>query len=149
MKKGFTLIELLVAMAIIGVLATLVLANLSDARDSKRKSELTALKTSLRLYYNDNQTYPTNNASNEIVACGAAGNEACPAEGEFSLGISPDDTVYMKQLPDEYAYTQQDSGQGFLLSVVLENASDPDLTTSAAACGVASPASLTYYVCAD
>lgn len=62
-KKGFTLIELLVVIAIIGVLSAVVLASLtgarSQARDSKRVSELKQIKYALELYYNTNFQYPT------------------------------------------------------------------------------------------
>lgn len=61
-KKGFTLIELLVVVSIIGVLATVVLSSLdqarSRARDAQRISELRQFQTSLELYYLDNNEYP-------------------------------------------------------------------------------------------
>lgn len=63
-QKGFTLIELLVVLAIIGILASLILANLATARkksrDSRRKSDITALKSAVELYADDNNyAYPT------------------------------------------------------------------------------------------
>ncbi len=151
-REGFTLIELLVVISIIGILATLIVNNLSDARararDSKRKSELTQQKTALRLYYNDTQVYPPA-SSGLMAACGANGDQTCALSGEFSIGTSPNNTIYMKKLPAEYTYAQQASGQDFLLSVVLENASDPDIITSPSACSVSSPVTNTFYVCAD
>lgn len=62
--KGFTLIELLVVIAIIAVLAALILAALSSAqkgsRDSKRRSDVSQLKTALVQYAADfNGAYPT------------------------------------------------------------------------------------------
>ncbi|MBL7045344.1 MAG: type II secretion system protein [Parcubacteria group bacterium] len=62
-KKGFTLIELLVVIAIIGILSSVVMASLNSARqksrDAKRISDLRQIQTSLQLYYEDNQGYPS------------------------------------------------------------------------------------------
>ena len=62
-NKGFTLIELLVVIAIIGVLATLLLLQLggarAKARDAKRVSDITQIRTALEQYFDDNSgTYP-------------------------------------------------------------------------------------------
>lgn len=133
-RRGFTLIELLVVISIIGVLTTLILANLSDARsrarDAVKKSELTQLKTALRLYYNDNQKYPI--------------NQATIGTSTFTSGT----TIYMKKLPAEFTYTQIDD-DSFTLSVPLENASDADLATSQITCLDAADGSLNFYACSD
>jgi type II secretion system protein G len=61
-SKGFTLIELLVVVAIIGVLATIVLSSLSDARarsrDAKRLADIRTIQTALEVYHLDNGSYP-------------------------------------------------------------------------------------------
>ena len=134
--KGFTLIELIVVISIIGVLSTLIINNLNDARararDTKRKQELSGLKTALRLYYNDYQTYPAApGGSDDILGCGASGTDACGGTG---ADFSTTGTVYMKQLPEFSYYSQDDSGDGFTVKVTLENPSDPDLAATQARC---------------
>lgn len=118
-KKGFTLIELLVVVSLIGILATLVIANMNAARerarDATRKSDLRNIQTALRLYYNDNTGYPI---ASVLPAWGSAW------------------TPYMNTLPADpltsqsYVYTYTDS-ENYILSVCLENISDDKCVTVA------------------
>lgn len=151
-KNAFTLLELLVVISVIGVLVAVILPNLvgvrARARDSALKNDMRQLKTALRMYYNDNQTYPADDNAGNIVACGAAGSSVCPeTDGSFSTG----DIVYMKEMPtsEEYNYDSISDGEDFLLSTVLENASDADIADSIEYCRVVSPVASNYYVCAD
>ena len=61
-KKGFTLIELLVVIAIIGLLSTLAVVALNNARqksrDAKRVADVKQIQTALELFYNDCGGYP-------------------------------------------------------------------------------------------
>lgn len=124
--QGFTLIELLVVISIIGILATLVTANLnsarSRARDAERKSDLKNISTALRIYYNDKAGYPTTLS--------------------FGAPLISGSTTYMEKVPDDplteqnYNYTSSDTDT-FVLSACLENASDANcqnLTISGWSC---------------
>ena len=62
-KKSFTLIELLVVIAIIGILVSLVVLNITTGKqkaiDSKRVQEANGLVKALNIYYNQNDSWPT------------------------------------------------------------------------------------------
>ncbi|MEA3449798.1 MAG: type II secretion system protein [Patescibacteria group bacterium] len=61
-QKGFTLIELLVVIAIIGLLSTLAVVSLNNARqkarDAKRVADVRQIQTALELYFNEHNAYP-------------------------------------------------------------------------------------------
>lgn len=121
---GFTLIELLVVISIIGILATLVVANLNAARvrarDAERKSDLKNIETALRLYFNDNGTYPATGSL-------SWGRQWASANGS---------TIYMNMLPQDplpgqtYKYDLGNSSDNFTLTACLENQSDVQGTST-------------------
>jgi len=73
-RKGFTIIELLVVIAIIGILTSVVLGSLSDARDeglaAKVKSEMSALSKRVAIEESQALTYD--------VVCGSNGVPQAP-----------------------------------------------------------------------
>ncbi|MCX6792965.1 MAG: prepilin-type N-terminal cleavage/methylation domain-containing protein [Candidatus Falkowbacteria bacterium] len=120
-KFGFTLIELLVVIAIIGVLSTMAIIALGNARtkarDTKRVADIKQISTALELYYADNNSYPT------IITPGN------------SL-VSPDGTkTYMGKIPsnptprnegncgtNDYAYSINSNNSFFSVSACLGSA---------------------------
>ena len=149
-ENGFTLIELLVVISILGVLATLVIANVNEARgrarDVRKKADMTQLKTALKLYYNNYNRYPAGtglscgmSSINSIKGCGINGTDCCPIAGcpEFSSGTDCA-SVYMNKLPqglgDNTISYFSDRNEKFCIKTTLVNASDPDIATSYAGC---------------
>jgi len=147
-KKAFTLIELLIVIAVIGVLIAIILPNLigmrERARDSKRKNDLAQLKTALRMYFNDYNSYPQSSIDEKICCSDPSTCDQCIGSTFDVAG-----QTYTKDLSDNYTYTPRDAGQGFLLSTTLENASDKDIAASVTRCQVISPIPNFFYVCED
>jgi prepilin-type N-terminal cleavage/methylation domain-containing protein len=132
--KGFTLIEMLVVISIIGILATLLLANFNSARgrarDAQRISDMKNMQTALRMYYNDMEVYPGDNGTHSLVAaCGVGGTESCVWGTDIFQSTSGQ--TYIAQLPGdpdedpvrEYKYDQI-STDDFYLMACLENKSN-------------------------
>ncbi len=94
-QKGFTLIELLVVIAILGLLSTLAVVSLNNARakarDARRVSDVKQIQTALELFFMDAGRYPTTNT-------------------EFVIGdpLSYGGETYMTKIPS--APTPQDGG---------------------------------------
>lgn len=61
-QAGFTLLELLIVIVIIGILALLIIPNITSApkkaRDTQRKTDLKAIQKGLEEYYVSNSAYP-------------------------------------------------------------------------------------------
>lgn len=127
-NKGFSLIELLVVISIIGVLTTVLVMNFvgtrERARDAQKIQNLNSLKNSLRMYYNDNQSYP-----------------------QYLSGLG---TSYVASLGDTTGidYTQVDNGNGFRITILLEVGAGNEDVDSQRNCGI-TPTPGFYAVCAN
>lgn len=139
-KKGFTLIELLVVIAIIGLLSTLAVISLGNARqkarDAKRVADIKNVQTALELFYTASSSYPTgtNLALGALTDC----TTACDTISNAGIAATAGSIVYMGLIPADptgtvectadssaacvWSYNQTDSGQGYNIYAYLEGA---------------------------
>ena len=146
-KKGFTLIELLIVIAIIGVLATLLMANFigirQRARDAQRKSDVRQIQAALELYRSDNQAYPTIGSGDGFFPTATSCKQSLKSLDHIS--------TYMTSIPCDPtggSYTYTTPNNGYKLVACLENANDSQKDTSgkdASCTGAADLASFTVY----
>jgi prepilin-type N-terminal cleavage/methylation domain-containing protein len=90
LKKGFTLIELLVVVAIIGILASVVLASLNSARakgaDAAVKANLANTRANAELQYDTmNGCYSNTGTACSTTAPAVVTAGACPASGAANI----------------------------------------------------------------
>jgi prepilin-type N-terminal cleavage/methylation domain-containing protein len=98
-QKGFTLIELLVVVSIIALLASVVVAGLTDARggakNSKRNELARQYVTGLGLYHGEYGSYPERESNNTTRVClgeGYTGGE-CYVWGSHDQDQSVNDQI--------------------------------------------------------
>lgn len=140
---GFTLIELLVVISIIGILAALASASYSDSqkksRDSRRKSDLTAIQKALELAKQDsagNYSYPICVTYGPPPA-GTPANACYVTDSSVKQGGTTLAPTYIKKAPVDpktsvgYTYTPSTAScatgacVSYTLYACLENSKDP------------------------
>lgn len=132
-QRGFTLIEMLVVIGIVGLLASVVLVGLGNARksgrDAKRISDLRSIQTGLEGYYNQCGFYPG------TATCAAApASTAVENYTGLAAALAPLGAPAVPNDPDPAkSYKYASNGQSYVLQAVLEThdnvlASDTDGT---------------------
>lgn len=127
------MVELLVVISIIATLTAILLPNFMGARerarDAQKKQDLGAIKNALRLYYNDNQSYPPD-----------------------TTDLSPYLNSYMPSILGigfTYIYTQTNTGDGFTIKAETEATKAEENGRSQVVCGVGTTDSRYFMVCAN
>ncbi len=149
MKKknlGFTMIELLIVIVILGILSVIGLGSFRAAqvksRDANRKGSLSAIATSLEVYYNDYGNYPEDDSGGAgsgaglIAGCGVGGAQNCTYG---SIWQDDNNTTYMVELPDDpsfNAFHYVSDGTEYKLYARLENTNDVSAVQYSGAGGV-------------
>lgn len=137
-KSGFTLIELLVVIAIIAILAAAIIASTtgaqSQARDSRRASDLDEMRTALEMYYNANNEYPllgtctsTPDTGCVAVSTGDANWTTLQTALASYLSVLPVDPVNDTAKGLVYTYGTNDEGSRYVLRAKMENGSSQAL----------------------
>lgn len=148
-SRGFTLIELLVVIAIIGLLSSVVLASLNNARkkgrDARRVSDLKQLQVALELYYADQSSaaYPVLTTVNTTTA-------------GFETALAALEGPYIPDLPRDplnnttgnfiYYYKTTTGGTFYCLGATLETTPLPQSSCNIGATGLNSAAPTGNYV---
>lgn len=112
-QAGFTLIELLVVIAIIGLLSTLAVVALNNARmksrDARRVSDIKQIQTALELYYNDVNLYPIETTA---VLLGVTADKTISSGGGIAAAGSG--TTYMNAIPSNPTPVDATGGTGYM-----------------------------------
>ena len=103
-SKGFTLIELLVVIAIIGILSSIVLASLNEARknakDASMKNSIMESAKIAEVFFYDTGDYDLVCSESQFVAGGVIEDSISRNNGSFACGDTTDGYCFSATLND-------------------------------------------------
>jgi type II secretion system protein G len=140
-RRAFTLIELLVVIAVIGLLSTIAVVSLGQARikarDVKRMADLKQISTAIELYLNNNNYLPRNTAGWCTYISDPTNGYGAAFQSDLASYIAnvPLDPVN-KNKPTDYFYKNIDNVGKYVLCAKLENATGNSYDYSACGDGV-------------
>jgi len=128
LKSGFTLIELLVVIAIIGILIAVISINFTvaqkQARDARRRQDMSLSQSALEQYYAVNGAYPVSGS----------------ASLAFDSGSLPTDP----KNSGSYTYTWNTSASAYCICATLEKAGGNATSPTGTTCNWTTGSSATY-----
>lgn len=147
-RRGFTLVELMIVIVIIVILSTIAIVSytvvLKNAHDSKRQSDMTALRSALEAYYQKNGTYPSGcTQTNYSASVGCTVLTDVNTPGSFS----GDGSMYITQTPSQQINASTTLAQlQAILPGVDQSFGDPISTTANLFINATAPSTSTPYL---
>ena len=116
--RGFTLIELLVVVAIIGLLASIIVASFgtaqAKARDARRMEDMQTMQKALALYQISGGSYPISVATTTLTG---ADNVSTALIGAGAISTIPKDPISPQY---DYSYSSSAIGNDYTVAFCLE-----------------------------
>lgn len=120
-KKGFTILELIVVIALIGLIASIILASFSDVRarnrDAKRVSDVKEIEKALSLYQIDNNRFPSSSDPSLPVTITGTDEISVLLESGGHISAVPIDPQHPSS---SYTYLSPANGSDFTITFCLE-----------------------------
>lgn len=122
-NQAFTLIELLLVIAIIGILATIITAAITNARqqsrDTRRVADIATIQQAIELYQMDVGVYPTGNN----LVLGITATKCLNSSGWNAVGCADPyiDYIPSNPAPGGVDYIYVGSGSIFQINFQLEH----------------------------